>query len=135
MIEAVASAMPSMMPTVSVEAPSTLTRYSGSSAWIISEEESMNSETRPSAQTLPGISRQRRRERGFAGMASYSLTSRRLRGSLGRLFLLRRGEALVEGFVLLGHLDSSLGGAKRAPCFFSSFLQRSTKAFVPIMSM
>ena len=35
---------------------------------MISDETSMNRETSPSAQTLPGISRQRNRERGWAGM-------------------------------------------------------------------
>src|SRR6185437_14283049 len=72
-MEAVASAMPSMKPTVSVDAPSTPTRYSGSSAWIISEERSMNSDTNPSAQTLPGISRQRKMERGWVDMVQKSL--------------------------------------------------------------
>ena len=52
---AVASAMPSMKPTVSVEAPRTVTRYTGRSAWIISEEMSMNMLTMPSAQTPRGM--------------------------------------------------------------------------------
>ena len=72
MIEAVASAMPSIMPTVKVEVPRTVTRYSGSSAWIISDETSMNIDTKPSAQTLPGISRHRRSERGCSGITPRS---------------------------------------------------------------
>ena len=55
MIDAVASAMPSITPTATTEVPSTVTMYSGSSAWIISEEMSMNIDTKPSAQTLRGI--------------------------------------------------------------------------------
>ncbi len=72
MIEAVASAMPSITPTVRVDAPSTPTRYSGSSAWIISEETSISSETSPSAQMLAGISRQRRKDGDLSVMCSPS---------------------------------------------------------------
>ncbi|MNJ56836.1 hypothetical protein D3C77_524000 [compost metagenome] len=54
-IEAVASAIPSIKPTATTEVPSTVTMYSGSRAWIISEEMSMNIDTKPSAQTLRGI--------------------------------------------------------------------------------
>ena len=57
MIAAVDSAMPSIKPTASAEAPSTPTRYTGSSAWIISEEMSISIETRPSAQMPAGIRR------------------------------------------------------------------------------
>ena len=52
---AVASAMPSMKPTSSADAPSTPIMYIGRSAWIISDEMSMNIETKPSAQTPVGI--------------------------------------------------------------------------------
>ncbi|MNM30646.1 hypothetical protein D3C81_412090 [compost metagenome] len=55
MIDAVASAMPSITPTAIIEVPSTVTMYSGSRAWIISEEMSMNIDTKPSAHTLRGI--------------------------------------------------------------------------------
>ena len=34
-----------------------VTRYRGNSAWIISDEMSMNSDTNPRVQTFPGISR------------------------------------------------------------------------------
>ncbi|BBH47186.1 hypothetical protein KU43P_36630 [Pseudomonas sp. KU43P] len=44
-----------MTPTATTEVPSTVTMYSGSRAWIISEEMSMNIDTKPSAQTLRGI--------------------------------------------------------------------------------
>src|SRR5690606_38188467 len=54
MMDAVASAMPSIRPTASTEVPSTATMYMGSRAWISSEEMSMNMETKPSAQTLRG---------------------------------------------------------------------------------
>src|SRR5690242_5357213 len=43
-----------MKPTVSVPAPSTAVRNTGSSPWIISDEISMNRLTKPSAQMLPG---------------------------------------------------------------------------------
>ena len=43
-----------MIPTVKVLAPRTVTRNTGSSAWIISEEMSMNRLTKPSAQMLRG---------------------------------------------------------------------------------
>jgi len=39
---------------VSVDAPSTLTRKTGSNAWTISDEMSMNMLTKPSAQMLRG---------------------------------------------------------------------------------
>ncbi len=55
MIEAVASAMPSRKPTVVTLAPSTVTRNTGSSAWIISDETSMKRLTNPSAHTPRGI--------------------------------------------------------------------------------
>ena len=53
-IEAVASPTPSMIPTVNVLAPSTVTKNTGRSAWTISEEMSANKLTNPSAQMLPG---------------------------------------------------------------------------------
>ena len=43
-----------MKPTISVLAPSTETRNTGSRPWIISDEISMNRLTKPSAQMLPG---------------------------------------------------------------------------------
>ncbi|MCY1453049.1 hypothetical protein D9M71_700160 [compost metagenome] len=55
MNDAVDSAIPSMNPTAITEAPSTLTMYRGSRAWIISEEMSINIDTKPSAQMLRGI--------------------------------------------------------------------------------
>ena len=56
-IEAVASPTPSISPTISVLAPSTLVRKTGSRPWIISEEMSMNRLTKPSAHTPPGMAR------------------------------------------------------------------------------
>src|SRR3546814_2647562 len=50
--------MPSMTPTVSADVPSTATRYTGRSACIISDEKSMNIETKPSAHTPAGMARQ-----------------------------------------------------------------------------
>ncbi len=55
MIIAVASAMPSMMPTAKVDAPSTVTMNSGSRLWINSDEMSISIETSPSVHTLAGI--------------------------------------------------------------------------------
>ncbi|BFO03334.1 hypothetical protein KNHN1_17120 [Pseudomonas guariconensis] len=55
MIDAVASATPSINPTATTDVPSTDTMYSGSKAWIISDEMSMNIETKPNAQTLRGM--------------------------------------------------------------------------------
>src|SRR4051794_32136346 len=57
-IDAVPSAIPSIRPTSAALAPSVETRNTGSSAWIISEETSMKSETNPSAQTVRGTARQ-----------------------------------------------------------------------------
>lgn len=57
MTAAVASATPSMMPTVTIEAPSTLTRNTGRRLWISSEETSMNSEPNPNAQMPAGKAR------------------------------------------------------------------------------
>ncbi len=54
-IDAVASASPSSKPTADTLAPSTLTRNTGKSAWIISEERSISRLTKPSAQTPRGI--------------------------------------------------------------------------------
>ena len=53
-MQAVASATPSMMPSQIAPAPSVPTTKTGSNAWIISEETSMNRLTRPSAQTPGG---------------------------------------------------------------------------------
>ena len=58
MIAAVASATPSMMPTVTMDAPRVVTMKTGSRLWISSEETSMNSEPKPSAQMPAGRARQ-----------------------------------------------------------------------------
>src|SRR5215470_12354693 len=57
-MSAVASAMPSINPTVSIDAPSTLTRNSGSRLWINSDDVSMSMDTKPSVHTPAGIARQ-----------------------------------------------------------------------------
>src|SRR5690606_39444345 len=57
MISAVASAMPSMIPTASTLAPRPDTRKIGSRLWISSDERSMNRLTRPSIQTVRGMVR------------------------------------------------------------------------------
>ena len=57
MMAAVASATPSMMPTVTMEAPRVVTMNTGSRLWISSEEMSMNSEPNPSAQMPAGKAR------------------------------------------------------------------------------
>jgi hypothetical protein len=54
-MDAVASAIPSITPTVTIEVPRTVTRYKGSSACIISDEMSMSIDTIPSAHTPFGI--------------------------------------------------------------------------------
>src|SRR5689334_4943088 len=54
---AVASAMPSITPTVSADVPRTDTRKTGSRAWIISEEMSINMLTKPRTQTVLGMRR------------------------------------------------------------------------------
>src|SRR3954471_10410744 len=54
-MEAVASAMPSIAPTVATLAPSVAVRKSGSRAWIVSDDRSMNRLTTPSAHTVRGI--------------------------------------------------------------------------------
>jgi hypothetical protein len=59
-IIAVASAPPSISPTVSTLAPSSEVRKTGSRLWIISEEMSISRLTKPSAQMLAG-----RRARGW----------------------------------------------------------------------
>ncbi len=56
--------MPSIKPSVSADAPSVVTRKTGSNAWIISEEISMNMLTKPSIQTPDGIARDRARAGG-----------------------------------------------------------------------
>jgi len=56
--EALPSAMPSINPTSVALAPSVDTRNTGSSACTISDETSMNSETKPSTQTVRGTARQ-----------------------------------------------------------------------------
>ena len=56
-IEAVASASPSMIPIATMDAPIVVARYTGSRAWIISEETSMSSDTKPSVQTAAGMAR------------------------------------------------------------------------------
>ena len=54
---AVASATPSMMPTVTMDAPRVVTMNIGSRLWISSEEMSMNSEPNPNAQMPVGKAR------------------------------------------------------------------------------
>src|SRR5271166_4896164 len=68
-MEAVDSATPSITPTLIALAPSTLTRKRGRSAWIISEETSMNRLTKPSTQTPQGTAPRpaRRSESARAG--------------------------------------------------------------------
>ncbi|OIQ64422.1 hypothetical protein GALL_540260 [mine drainage metagenome] len=56
-IAAVASAIPSMTPTSSVLAPIPTTRYTGKSEWIISDDRSISSDTKPSAHTPAGKAR------------------------------------------------------------------------------
>ena len=56
-IAAVASAKPSMMPTVIIEAPSVVTMNTGNRLWISSDEMSMNSEPKPRAQMPAGKAR------------------------------------------------------------------------------
>ena len=46
-----------MIPTSAALAPSDVTKNSGNSAWIISDEISMNMETKPSAHTVAGTLR------------------------------------------------------------------------------
>ena len=57
MIAAVASATPSMMPTVTMDAPRAVTINIGSRLWISSEDMSMNSEPNPNAQMPVGKAR------------------------------------------------------------------------------
>src|SRR5271170_222297 len=57
-IDAVDSATPSKAPIASGEAPTTVNKYTGSNAWIISDEISIRSETKPSAHMPAGTSRQ-----------------------------------------------------------------------------
>src|SRR3990170_5440441 len=73
---AMASATPSMNPTTSVEAPRLVTRNTGRSAWIISDEMSMNRLTIPSAQMPRGI----RRDTGCGRRASFTLPPVRTSG-------------------------------------------------------
>ena len=54
---AVASATPSTMPTVTMEAPRVVTMNIGSRLWISSDEMSMNSEANPNAQMPVGRAR------------------------------------------------------------------------------
>src|SRR3954466_5113873 len=54
-IDAVASAMPSITPTIVTLTPSVTVRNKGRSAWIVSDDRSMNRLTKPSAQTVRGI--------------------------------------------------------------------------------
>ena len=54
MIDAVASATPSIAPTTATLTPSVVVRNSGSSAWMISDDRSMNRLTNPSTQTARG---------------------------------------------------------------------------------
>src|SRR5271166_804650 len=54
LIEAVASAIPSITPTEPTLAPSTVTRKTGSRQWMSSDDVSINRLTRPSAHTVRG---------------------------------------------------------------------------------
>jgi hypothetical protein len=56
-IDAVASAIPSISPTDSALAPSPAIRNTGNRLWINSDEVSINRLTRPNAQMLLGIAR------------------------------------------------------------------------------
>ena len=75
-IAAVDSAMPSITPTASALAPSTLTRNTGSRLWIASDETSMNRLTKPSANTPRG-SDLRTETRTETGVAAESGMARR----------------------------------------------------------
>jgi hypothetical protein len=52
-----ASAIPSINPTDRALAPRAVTKKTGSRLWIISEEISMNRDTKPSATTVRGMPR------------------------------------------------------------------------------
>ena len=54
LIKAVLSAMPSTRPSVSVLAPRVVTRNTGNSEWMSSDEKSMHRLTKPSSQTTRG---------------------------------------------------------------------------------
>src|SRR3954470_15713781 len=54
-MDAVDSAMPSIIPTVVTLAPRVTVRNKGNSAWIVSDDRSMNRLTKPSAHTVRGI--------------------------------------------------------------------------------
>ncbi len=64
---AVASAIPSMTPTVTIDTPSVVTMKIGRRLWIISEEMSMNSEPNPKAQMPAGNARHAAGLRGRDG--------------------------------------------------------------------
>src|SRR6516164_5708821 len=66
-MSAVASAMPSITPTVNIDVPTTLTRNSGSRLWINSDDVSISMDTKPSVHTLAGIARQPERWRWLGG--------------------------------------------------------------------
>jgi hypothetical protein len=53
--DAVASAIPSMMPIENALTPRTVIKNAGSRLWMISDETSMKNETSPSAMTVRGI--------------------------------------------------------------------------------
>ena len=124
----------------------------------------MNSETRPSAQTLPGISRQRNRERGCSGMALLNalvvipaqagsiataistgcgvwVRAPSLARSPGRqqelsCFFLGGREALIEALALRGEIEQQLVRRKaRAVFLLQLAAQRRRSVFVPIMSI
>src|SRR3569623_3151097 len=75
---AVASATPSISPTMATLTPSPVVRKSGSRPWMISEERSMNRLTRPSAQTVRGIAG---RNGGGESLIARSLAAQQERGS------------------------------------------------------
>src|SRR5690606_6110140 len=100
-IEALASATPSIKPTSATLAPSVLTRKTGNRLWIISEEISMNIDTKPMAQTPRGTAF---RPRG-AGVSSLGDLSSRPRGSDDAAH--RRFAHPIEARHLSGRLASS----------------------------
>src|SRR3954468_8996620 len=83
-IEAVASAMPSMIPTVSARTPRTVTRKDGRRLWITSEEMSMKKDTPPSRRTVRGRRSTASGDLGTPFIASAAALSLRLASCLAR---------------------------------------------------
>src|SRR2546425_161900 len=102
-----------MRPTVTVLAPSTVTRKTGSRPWIISDEMSMNMLTRPSAQMLRGMAL----SPPGRGTRAWVLAAAPTPGFCPRRALrdtLRPMRAWLVGLVLASAL---LGGPRDAPAF------------------